>query len=522
MPPAIHADDVKTSDQHEVIAFLSLPGTYGDGVTHVERIDTHISHVFIAGPYAYKLKRCVVMPYLDFSTITRRRQTCRTEFRINRRTAPDMYLGVIPVTRQRDGILALNGTGRPVDWLVKMVKFDETNLFSQLAESHSLTQATMETLAHTIADFHGTCARISGHFEPARTRSVLDVNLASFLKQGSTFIDQEQARDLTERSLDWLDRCTALLEKREREGQLRHCHGDLHLANICLFEGKPTLFDALEFNLSFAEIDVFYDLAFLLMDLDHRGLQGLANLVLNRYLDITGDVEGMALLPLFLSMRAAVRAHVSLAQITGQAKISRDLVIDAKILFQMATDYLSPPSPQLIAIGGLSGTGKSTLAREIAPQIGAAPGARVVRTDALRKRLAGVGLFDRLPQKSYSPEMTEKTYAALYDEAETALSGGHSVICDGVFSRSEERRKVERMAKDLGLPFIGIWLTAPESQLMQRVADRTNDISDATEHVVRQQLSYTTGPIDWQTVDASDQADATAARLRDVLDINPD
>ena len=503
--------------QGEVIALLSRPETYDSAVDHVQRIDTHISHIFLAGPFAYKLKRAVIFPYLDFSSVSKRRQTCWTELCINRRTAPDMYLDVIPITREGDGSLRLSGTGRPVDWLVKMVRFDDDFLFSRMAERDALSEPLMEQLAKTIANFHTACAKISDHFGPNRTRSVLDVNLSSFLSHSGKIIAEAQARQLTNQSLSLLNHLSGLLEKRETEGQLRHCHGDLHLANICLFQGKPTLFDALEFNKAFAEIDVFYDLAFLLMDLDHCQRRSLANIVLNRYLDITGDVEGLALLPLFLSMRAAVRSHVSLAQISKQYEIDPDLVSNAKTFFQMATDYLSQPPPNMIVIGGLSGTGKSSLARAIAPQIGAAPGARVVRTDAIRKRLFGSDLQDRLPQQGYTPDMTSKTYDTVYKEARIALASGHSVICDGVFAHSDERQNIEAIAQELAVPFFGIWLYAPEDVLVQRVNDRVNDISDATETVVRQQLSYDTGPINWSRIDASGKLDQMSSQALEMI-----
>ena len=514
--------DPLSKDQQEVVSFLSRADSYPDACNLVQRIDTHISHIFLAGAFAYKLKRAIALPYLNFSTLAKRHEVCLTELRLNQRTAPRLYLGVVPITQMPNGDLKLDGVGAAVDWLVKMRRFDNSSLFSNLAERGELTQSLAEQLAHAIAQLHTISAPIRGDFEPQRTRSVLDVNEAGFLAHDGSVITREQAKDLSQRSVATLDPCTSLLVAREAAGKLRHCHGDLHLANICLFENKPTLFDALEFNAAMAEIDVFYDLAFLLMDFDHYGLRALANITLNRYLDLTNDLQGLALLPLFLSMRAAVRSHVSLAQTKTTHVTDRDLRKDAKTFYQMACDYLSPPSPRLIAIGGFSGTGKSCVARAMAPELGASPGARIVRTDAVRKRLAKVDLYTALPKSGYRNSQSERTYGVMFEEAKIAIKAGHSVICDGVFARPEDRRQVRSLAKDLNVPFSGIWLTASEQILLERVATRVNDISDATQQVVHCQYALGSGALDWDRVDASADLATTVGRARRCLARNLD
>ncbi len=504
-------------DQEEILIFLSDADTYGLPVGSVSRIDTHISHVFLAGPFAYKLKKALVLPYLNFSTVSRRRKTCEIELRINRRTAPDMYLDVVPVTRQPNGRLQLAGDGQAVDWLVKMLRFDNATLFRNLAERRQLTEPLTDQLAAAIADFHGASEVIRGGFEPNRTGALLDVNLASFRAHGRNLISAQQARSLTRRTHQVLEQQASLLKKREDDGRLRHCHGDLHLANICLFHGKPTLFDALEFNLAFAEIDVFYDLAFLLMDFDHWHLRPLGNRTLNRYLDSTGDLEGLQLLPLFLSLRAAVRSHVTLAQIPPQGPSDPDLRRDVELYFRRAEAYLSPPSPALMAIGGFSGTGKSCQARALAPHLGPAPGARIVRTDALRKGLAGIDPHDRLPPSGYSPAATDKTYNQVYADARQILLAGHSAICDGVFANPRHRQILESLARDLKVPFVGIWLNAPLDTRVGRIHTRVHDISDATEPVARQQSAVDPGPMSWHQIDAADDLKSTTQRIRQTL-----
>lgn len=510
-------NDHTPQDQQAVIDFLSRCDAYRDRCSSVERIDTHISHIFLTGDFAYKLKRSLVLPYLDFSTSDKRRAVCQTELRLNQRTAPTLYLAVIPITREADGSLKLDGIGRPVDWLVKMRRFDNATLFSKMAERGDLTESISEQLAHAIAEFHEISEPLHGDFEPQRTRAVLDVNLAGFLAHGGSVVTASQARTLTERSVSALDQCAPLLVARETAGKLRHCHGDLHLANICLIDDKPTLFDALEFNAAMAEIDVLYDLAFLLMDFDHWGLRTLANVTFNRYIDMTNDLQGLELLPLFLSMRAAVRSHVSLAQHETITDAVRDLSADAKAFYEMACAYLLPSTPRLLAVGGFSGTGKSCVARAIAPELGAAPGARIVRTDAVRKRLAGSDLYAPLPQSGYGTELSQRTYEVMYEEARCALKAGQSVICDGVFARPQDRQQVRALAEDLNVPFSGIWLTAPERTLIERVTARVNDISDASPQIVRRQLSVSPGTMDWHEVDASANLATTVTRARRCL-----
>jgi predicted kinase len=296
-----------------------------------------------------------------------------------------------------------------------------------------------------------------------------------------------------------------LLDARAESGHVRRCHGDLHLRNVVLLDGQPTLFDAIEFNDAIACIDVFYDLAFLLMDLDHRDLRPFANLVLNRYLQQRDECAALPLLPLLLSMRAAVRAKVaaSLEAIadndTGKAKQRNE----AGVYFRRALDYLNPPPPRLVAVGGLSGSGKATLARALAPENGAAPGALHLRSDVLRKQLAGVAELERLPAAAYSAEATAAVYAELARRAAQGLAAGQSVVVDAVFARPEERADIEAVAQTVGTGFTGLWLAADRSVLTARVQGRRSDASDADARVVERQLTYDLGVIAWQRLPSS-------------------
>ena len=501
--------------QHETIRFLSLAETFGAGA--VQRIETHISIVFLAGKRAYKLKKVVRFPYLDFSTPEMRRAACEAEVAINRRTAPGMYLGVLPVTWDEPGGLHLGGGGEAVDWLVEMERFDQDSLFDSLARRGGLNRRLMEQTAGVLAEFHQEGERRPESGGRETTKAVIDNNAACFAQPGSEALERTTVENLNAASGRALGRLGGMLDQRRREGLVRHCHGDLHLRNIVLIDGRPTLFDAIEFNVLFADIDVLYDLAFLLMDLEHHGLGRLASIVLNRYLDITGDEDGLAALPLFLSMRAAVRAHVNAAAGAADPGRAAVLVAEAGRYLEAALRYHSPPPPRLVAVGGFSGSGKSRLARELAPMLGARPGARVARSDVLRKRLVGIPTMTRLGAEGYTDEMTDKTYETLYGIVANALDSGHSAIADAVFAKPAQRRAVAQVAERAGVPFRGLWLEAPRRVLEQRVLERTHNPSDATPEVIGRQLGYDLGPMAWERVDSSGERHRTVEAAVDLL-----
>jgi uncharacterized protein len=510
-------------DQSAVIAFLSRPDAYGPEVREVERLETHASIIFLAGSSAYKLKRAVRFPYLDYSTADQRRRFCEVEVEVNRRTAPELYRGVIPIVRTSGGGFALGADGPPVDWVVEMQRFEEDALFSRLAQAGRLDRFAMQDLADAVARFHQDAERRSSAGGAAGLGRVLDSNRLCFAESDPRILDCERTEHLVSRAGRAFEKIMPLLDRRRDEGWVRHCHGDLHLRNIVVRDGHVVLFDAIEFDPAFADIDVLYDLAFLVMDLEFRGLRGLASILLNRYLDNTGDAGGLAALPLFLSTRAAIRAHVDAFSATSQSDpgAAAELADAARRYLNLALAFLTPETPRLVAIGGLSGSGKSKLARELAPLLGPAPGARVARTDSTRKRLAGVALGTRLGPRDYSDAMSRRTYQAVYDEARSALVAGRSVIADAVFARPEEREAIARAAAEAGAPFQGMWLDASPRVLERRVTGRRNNISDATAEVVRLQLAYDLGAIDWRRLDASGEGDDTLRAACALLGLEP-
>jgi len=511
---------VNVEDQSEIVAFLADPTTY-PGVASVQHNETHISEVFLAGDRAYKLKRAVRFPYLDFSTSERRRAACEAEVALNRRTAPKLYIGTNRVTRGADGRLALDGPGATVDWLVVMQRFDESTLFDRMAERGGLSAALMAELAEAIARFHAAAEARPDMGGRAGLSSAID-GIVAACAECAPKLDPAKVERFRERTAQELVRLGDLLDRRRQSDRVRHCHGDLHLRNIFLDDGRPTLFDAIEFSEALACVDVLYDLAFLLMDLLHRGRADLANAVLNRYLEITLDHGGLAALPLFLSCRAAVRAHVTATMARGAAEEAEeeqaaDLSGEARNYLDLALALLAPPPPSLVAVGGLSGTGKSTLARALAPEIGAAPGALVLRSDVTRKELAGVDPTTTLGQDFYTPAMSQRVYRTMLERARTALAAGHAVILDAVYARPDERAAAEALADTAETRFIGLWLEAPGAVLEARVAARGADASDATADVVRRQLDYRLGTVTWNRLDATGNLEETVAAARQIL-----
>ena len=496
------------ADQSEVATFLAKPSAYGAEVASVERIDTHAAMVFLAGPRAYKVKRAVKFPYMDFSTLDLRHKACEREIELNRRTAPQLYLTAQPIVRRSDGSLSLGGDGEVVEWAVVMERFDQDGLFDRMARAGRLGPELMLGLTDAVVRLYDVADR----FDPDRPegggadglRSVFEENLAEFGERPDLFPAAEVTA-MSTAARECLDTAGPLLDRRLADGLVRRCHGDLHLRNICLIDGKPTLFDCIEFNDSLACIDVLYDLAFLLMDLDHRGLRDLGNLVMNRYFQKCDALDGLAALPLFLACRACVRAKVSASAAASQAsdEARNRLQEEARLYFAESRAYLDPKPARLVAIGGLSGTGKSTLARGLAPHLGRAPGAVHLRSDIIRKQLWGCDEAVRLPADAYGKAASAKVYEEMLQRAHDALAAGQAVIVDAVFADPGERQAPEALARDLDVSFQGLWLEAEAETLLGRVGARRGDASDATPDVVRKQLDYELGVMSWEAVDAS-------------------
>lgn len=508
-----------TDPQAEIAAFLSRPDTFGVPAGSIDRIETHISSVWLVGDRAFKLKRAVRFDYVDFSTAALRHVACEAEVRLNRRTAPGLYVGVRTITRQADGSLALDGEGTPIDWLVEMKRFDQSALFDRLAAADRLDLALMGDLAAAIAQLHASARIRDDRGGRAGMAWVADGNALGLGEQGRGTLDPRICARLAADTHAAIGAHAARLDCRRRGGLVRECHGDLHLRNICLLNGVPTLFDGVEFNDDISCVDVLYDLAFLLMDLWRRHLRVHANVVFNEYLARTADIDALCLMPLFLSCRAAVRAKTSVTAGNAQLDPARRVELEAaaRDYLALAQQFLHPPPARLIAIGGFSGSGKSTLSRGLAADIGPAPGALVLRSDVMRKSLLRVPPLTRLGPEGYSPEVTRQVYRLMREQARAALKAGHAVIADAVFADPAERQAIEDLAEEIDVAFSGLWLEAPAGLLAKRISDRPLDASDATPAVLDRQLSAGGAPIEWRHVDGSAAVEAVRERARSLV-----
>ena len=450
-------------------------------------IETSCAQVFLSGGQAFKIKRPVDYGYLDYSTTHKRRWALERELRFNRLAAPDIYLRVGFVTREADGSLALDGEGEVLEHVLEMRRFDENAVLAE--RPWAIDGDLADQLGRTTARFHETAEVREGEDGGALSYTVH--SNARVLETFKGALGDEPVQRLIDLTQAALDKAKPLLARRGQAGLLRRCHGDLHLGNVLLENGAPVLFDCIEFNDALGEMDVLYDLGFLLMDLDFRRRTDAANRVLNAWLDETDrympqdHLTGLALLPLILSVRAGIRTHVN--------AFAGDLPA-AQAYLAKALEHLEPKRLSLIAIGGLSGTGKSTLARMTAPGIGNAPGAVVLRTDEVRKRLFGAGPLTKLGKDAYTAEAHARVYDKMRREAADVLAAGRSVILDATFMDEAERGRVESLARNAGVQFAGVWLQSDPELLRQRVAARTGDASDADLAVLEAQLADAPAP----------------------------
>ena len=493
--------------QEAVLAFLGNAAR-GD----VKRVDTHASIVFLEGDRVLKIKRAVRLPYLDYSTLDRRKHACEEELTVNRRYAPALYRRVVPVTLGLHG-LQIDGDGPPVEWAVEMARFDEQRTFDHLAAAGGIAPGLAEALAKELAASHGTAMRSDAASWLAALGGIIDRNTEKFRTQA--FLPRGAVERLHAASVGRLDALFPLIRQRAEAGLVRRCHGDAHLGNIVLIDDKPVLFDAIEFDPVIATTDILYDIAFPLMDLLHFGQEVAANRLFDRYLQATWheNIEGLRLLPLYLSMRAAIRA---LVLFTRHEQFPRDPAdaTKARSYFDLALRLIAPTPPSLIAVGGRSGTGKSVLARDLAAALDPPPGAVVLRSDVIRKELFGVDLLTALTEAAYAHDVTARVYRTMAERGAAALAQGFSVVLDAAFLRAAERDPLPALAGANGATFHGIFLDAALDVRIRRIASRGSDASDATRDVALLQEGIDIGRLEWPVVDASASPQETLARAR--------
>jgi aminoglycoside phosphotransferase family enzyme/predicted kinase len=462
-------------------------------------VETHISAVFVGQERVLKLKKAVNLGFLDFTAPEARRRFTEREMALNAPAAPGLYRAVHGIPESADRLIAADDRAA-AEWVLEMAPVPPADFLDAVAARGALDTAMQDALGDAFATLQASYPVARGVDAAARFRAVLRGNARSALAAGLPAARIIPWRRAGGRALRHL---APLLQRRAAEGHLRRCHGDLHLGNLLLWEGHPTPFDALEFDEDLATIDTGYDLAFLIADLLRRCGREAATRVMNRAIARTGDAGMVAALPLWLSTRALIRAHC-LARLPDGHAMAEEFLRDAE-------SYLDPPAPRLIAVGGLPGTGKTRLARALAPRFGAAPGALHLRSDEIRKRIAGVAPEARLPAEHYTEAVSARVHAELFGRAEAVLRAGHAVIADAAFLVPAMRAGIEAAARRAGVPFLGLWLEAPIEILRARIAARRNDASDATVEVVQQAADRDPGAIAWARIDAA--GDPLAASL---------
>lgn len=512
-PPA-GTDVADAGLQRQVLAFLD--GSSFGAAHGGKRIDTHASMVFLGADRVLKIKRAVRLPFLDYSTLEKRRQACEEELRVNARNAPELYRRVVAITRNSDGVFEIDGAGEPVEWAVEMARFDESQSLDRLAASKTIDPSLATALADAILRSHEQAPAAGGESWLASILPIIERNTAKF--RAVSGLDGSAVDRLDLASRDCLTTLQPLLRKRAEQGFVRGCHGDLHLANIAMVDGRPLLFDAIEFDPVIATTDVFYDLAFTLMDLVHFDQETAANVLFNRYLAGAGEdsLDGLRLLPLFLSIRAAIRSHVLFVK-AESAGDGGDARREAIRYFDMAGRLIRPEPPRLVAIGGLSGTGKSVLARGLAGLVGPPPGAVIVRSDVVRKHLFGAHETTSLPETAYGSDTSRKVYDALSLAARRVLAQGCSVVLDAAYLQAAERTEIANLAARQGVRFLGLFLTADLATRLARIELRRDDASDATRSVALKQETIATGVVDWHMIDASGTPDQSLRNASSLL-----
>jgi len=473
-----------------LIAALQDPALYPHPVAGFRVIETHISWVILTGTYAYKMKKPVDFGFLDFTSLASRKRFCEEELRLNQRMAPDLYLRVLPITGSQDEPV-IDGDGEPIEYMLQMREFPQTQLLAEVQARGELTDAHIDALAGQIARFHLEIPQVAPD-HPLNTADAIVAPMRQNFEQIRPLLTERSDLQQLDALEDWTEtsitRLHPLLEQRCQQGFIRECHGDLHLGNATLIDGKVVLFDCIEFNEPFRLIDIASDAAFLAMDLEDRGLKCQARRFINGWLEHTGDYAALELLNLYKAYRALVRAKVSLFRLHQEQDAVQRLVIlrQYRSYANLAESYSAIPSRFLAITHGVSAVGKSQVALRLVESLGAVR----LRSDIERKRLHGEQPNAGLDEGIYTPAASEATYGRLHTLAGQALAAGFSAVIDATYLRAEQRLAAWQVAESAGVPFIILSCEAPEAVIEQWLSERQSrggDPSDATLEVIRAQ-----------------------------------
>ncbi|MGK7939453.1 MAG: AAA family ATPase [Crocosphaera sp.] len=476
-------------DISNLIKALQNPNSYPHAVaTPIKVIQTHISVIFLTGDYAYKIKKPVDFGFLDYSTLEKRQYFLNQELTMNQAIAPDIYLEVLPITIKNNQV-KIGEEGNIIDYVLKMHQFPQDCLFINLFQAGKLEKHDLEALGKIVSEFHKN-TRTDDYIRSFGDIEVIKKSIDENYERTEKYINIAQTQQQYNETKEFTDNYFQLkqeqFKQRQKEDKIRECHGDLHLKNICLWNNKIQLFDRIEFNEEFRYVDVMFDVAFTVMDLDARKRQDLSNIFLNTYLEHTGDWQGLQVLPLYLSRQTYVRAKVT-SMLLDDPNITEEdhnnALQDAKNYYHLALQYTQKHQGQIIIMSGLSGSGKTTVAKYLAQRINAI----LIRSDALRKHLANIPLNKTGSDDIYTPEMNKKTYSNLIKLGEMLAIQGFSVILDAKFDRHILREPLIKIAQKNNIPLTILSCYAPVDILSDRLSQRQGDISDATASLLQQQ-----------------------------------
>lgn len=489
--------------QTDIIAALSDPTTYGTDIDHVDVCQSHISILFLAGDKAYKLKRAVLYSEADFSTPEKRRLSCVREMKRSTIYAPGLITDVKPIRRLKNGRIVIGGkNGTEIDTVLEMRRIPRENLLNNLLPSPTFDRFEAMDLAESLAELHNRAQVFKTKWGTDTVKKIILENESILSCFCPDLFTKEAINTLTRQTLSMLGQTAALIRYRQKTGHVRKCHGDLLLSNIAHHENRFWFFSPIEYNETQSCIDTLYDLADLMMDLEAKGLRRLTNILFNHYMAYTNDIDGFPLLPLYQSIRAAGRAAVCAKRSTLLKGADKKAVIkEARRYFHLATCFITEFHPVLIACGGLSGSGKSRVARDLGGMLSPAPGAVILRDDVVKKQIVGLLPHQPLDDQYNTPAFEEVVYDVLRQEARTALGTGSCVIIDALFYNPTERQAVENLAKELNLPFVGFWMDAPLAVRAERVEKRLRNPSDVhSSEELQKQLHLETGRISWHKI----------------------
>jgi aminoglycoside phosphotransferase family enzyme/predicted kinase len=468
---------------------------YDHPTPQLKVIETHVSWVILTGKYAYKIKKPVDFGFLDFSTLEKRKYYCEEELRLGQQFASEIYLSVIPITGTHEQP-QVNGSGPILEYAIKMREFPQEDLFSVLLKQGRLTENIIDQLGELIAEFHKktpVAPKESRFGLPNEVHAPTKQNFEQIAPLLTDPADIQQLKRLETWADQQFTQHQTLLQERKTHGFIRDCHGDLHLANIILYQNKPLLFDRLEFNEDLRWTDVIADLAFLVMDLTEKKQIGLANQLVNTYLHYTEDYQGLALLPYYLAYRAVVRAKIALFRLKQEGlaqKEKEEIQGDYYNFIKLAEFYTLPTKSYLIITHGFSGSGKTTAAKKCVSYCGAIQ----INSDIIRKRLFNIPLQgdsnSNLNSGIYTAEATEETYKKLGALAKIIIKAGYTALVDATFLHASQRTSFYMLAKQLEVPFYILHCQTNELETEQRIKNRLNDstrISEADLTIVANQ-----------------------------------